>query len=212
MHRSDKEEQPSYEVNRYNFACYFYDSKIKLTIISCRRYKRSYGGSYQTKGYGSGSYGKLNEGYQNGAQLGMQCYALARTATNKWCYDNCLQGFCPKHVCSCTGELYNRALKPTYDSYGKSGQYVKPSYGQSGYVKPSYGQQSTGSYQSTYGQSSFNQPKYGQSGGSYGQKTYADSDYSKTNSFGGYQKTGYQTQQQIEPRQYGQFEQQKTQF
>lgn len=190
--------------------------EFKLTIISYRRYKRSYGGSYQTKG--SGSYGKLNEGYQNGAQLGMQCYALARTATNKWCYDNCLQGFCPKHVCSCTGEVYNRALKPTYDSYGKSGQYVKPSYGQqstgyqSGYVKPSYGHQSTG-YQTTYGQSSFSQPKYGQSGASYGgQKTYGDSDYSKTSSFGGYQKTGYQTPQQIEPRQYDQFEQQKTQF
>lgn len=133
----------------------------------------------------------------------MKCSALARTATDKWCYDNCLQGFCPKHVCACTGELHNRALKPTYSygssGYSKSGQYVQPSYGY---------QKSVGSYgQSTYGQSSFNLPKYG------GQSSYGQPSYSKTGSFGSYQQSGglsnlQQTSQQIEPR----FEQQTTEF
>ncbi|KAH9408583.1 hypothetical protein TYRP_010848 [Tyrophagus putrescentiae] len=176
------------------------------TQLQPRRYKRSYGGSYQTKGgYGgnSGSWGgyqnKLNQGYQNGLQRGMKCSALSSTATDQWCYDNCLQGYCPKHVCDCSGELYNRALKPSYGSYGKSGQYVKPSYG---YQQTSYGQ-------STYGQSNFGQSKYtgGGQGSGYGQGGGLGGSYTgKTGSFGGYGQQsagglgGQQISQQIEPR------------
>lgn len=157
-----------------------------------RRYKRSYGSSYQTKGYesqnyGSGSYGgnggyKTNQGYQNGAKLGLQCFALARTATNKWCYDNCLMGFCPKSVCSCTGEVYSQALKPTYTN-----KYTTK-YGQTGYGQSGYG--NSGSYSGSYGGSNYQKPSYG-----------------KTTSYG----DSYQTSNLIQPHQ-SQYVQQKTEY
>ncbi|KAI2803367.1 hypothetical protein BLOT_007495 [Blomia tropicalis] len=107
-----------------------------------KRYKRSYNSDY------ANNLIKPIYGYKS--YLG--CVAIARTATDTWCYDNCLQGFCPKEVCRCSGDVYNskyiikNAYGHNYD-YGSKYQHL-PIYGHKTiYQHTSYGKK----YQPTYG-------------------------------------------------------------
>ena len=79
-------------------------------------------------------------------------FILFNYNTDTWCYDNCLQGFCPKEVCRCSGDVYNskyiikNAYGHNYD-YGSKYQHL-PIYGHKTiYQHTSYGKK----YQPTYG-------------------------------------------------------------